>query len=478
MHDYKEDICLYLSCKMKLRLGCKAELRLRKSKRYINDWIQIPVYEIASCNYHNHEIEAYPCITEHDHQLLDRWFESQELAEEYVKELRSEYTYDSRETVKSTRTYFACREKECKAHFHVFLSKLNDYRVKGCLNHSHDSKKNKANVTSCPMDHQHQFIELEFDTKEEFQAYFEESDLENQFTKTSSHVHKSYYRCLQFKDLYTKKYQRKLAKKVEVEKFDCKITLIVLGPHKTQTNWTLKGCIAHNHEITKNRIPTKIRKEAFIIMSNMGLEENVKQRNYRKFRDTVLQLRQKHGSAFLDQMTIEDIMFDSQSMCFSEAFMQRFPGQTGQLRPRGKGCATKLRVRRERKRKKILEQIQILKNKLDAMEHSEENEVFLDKTLSALKEIPGISDEYLHQQNTNPDQSRVQPNQNQGIVIVPEADFQVPVQPSAYKKRKIVQEIPDSNIEYHFVTPDEEFQAVQNITVYDEVNGSYAIRME
>ena len=69
-------------------------------------------------------------------------------------------------------------------------------------------------------------------------------------------------------------------------------------------------------EITKNRIPTKIRKEAFAIMSNMGLEDIVKNRNYKKFRETVLQLRQKHGSAFLDEFTIEDIMFDSQSMCF------------------------------------------------------------------------------------------------------------------------------------------------------------------
>ena len=61
-------------------------------------------------------------------------------------------------------------------------------------------------------------------------------------------------------------------------------------------------------------------------MTNMGLEENVKNRNYKKFRETILQLRQKHGSAFLDEFTIEDIIFDSQSMCFSEAFLHRcFP---------------------------------------------------------------------------------------------------------------------------------------------------------
>ena len=94
-HDYKETEVMhhmYLSCKAKSRLGCKAELRLRKSKRYINDWIQIPVYEIASCNYHNHQLEAYPCLNEHNHELFDRWFDSQELAEEYVEELLAEHT--------------------------------------------------------------------------------------------------------------------------------------------------------------------------------------------------------------------------------------------------------------------------------------------------------------------------------------------------------------------------------------------------
>ena len=150
---------------------------------------------------------------------------------------------------------------------------------------------------------------------------------------------------------------------------------------------------------------------------------------------------------------------------------------------KGKGYATKLKYRREKKRRKILEQIQILKTKLDTMEHSEENEGFLDQTLLALKQIPGISDEYEHQKKPDPDPENpvevrpIEPDQNQGIVIVPEtenfAEFQGP---STSKKRKIAQEIPD--VEYHFVTPDEQFQAVQNITFYDEVNGSYEIRME
>ena len=168
--------------------------------------------------------------------------------------------------------------------------------------------------------------------------------------------------------------------------------------------------------------------------------------------------------------------------------MQRFPSKNSQGQ-KGKGYATKLKYRREKKRRKILEQIQILKSKLDTMEHSDANEVFLDQTLLAFKQIPGISDEYLHEPKQNPDQLNsdqnpnqnpdqnveVQADQNQGIVIVPEPYAEIQG-PSSSKKRKIDQDIPD--VEYHFVTPDEQFQAVQNITFYDEVNGSYEIRME
>ena len=69
------------------------------------------------------------------------------------------------------------------------------------------------------MDHEHQFIEMEFASKEEFQTYFEDSDLANQFAVTHSQNNRSFYKCIQSKNLH--KRERKLPKKVDVEKFDC-----------------------------------------------------------------------------------------------------------------------------------------------------------------------------------------------------------------------------------------------------------------
>merc|ERR1719411_2456766 len=105
-------------------------------------------------------------------------------------------------------------------------------------------------------------------------------------------------------------------------------------------------------------------------------------------------------------MTSEDLIFQPEMISFREEFMDKFPNAFRNVQPGTKGYEAKLRQRREMKRKKLLEQLALLQQKLENMEHNEENEHLLDKTEAAFKEIPGLTEEYFTRKRAAIEESR------------------------------------------------------------------------
>ena len=494
--DIKNTFCVHKTqywCKLKTHLGCKAEIRIRKSKRYINDFVQIPVFEIGCCIYHNHKVEAYPCLHDHEHVPVDQVFDNEETAEELVKELLKEHGYrrQDSEDPKVLKVRYSCNVKGCKAFFQVFPSRLNQVRVKGCLNHSGHIISKKVKSFGCPMEHEHQLIEMEFGSKEEFDVYFVNSELRDQFVSRHSdsgskdegkRAGKQYYRCKLDINLKPAK-KGKLTKKIPVEKFDCPIQLVLIKPKTAGEKWIFRGCIQHTHEITKTRIPPKIRIEAFNIMSSMELPKLTQNRNFKRFREMVYEMRKKQGSnMILNEMTIEDLIFQPEMISFRPEFIDRVSCGDINVRacqnfqPGDKKYEKFLGARREIKRKKLLEQLTMLKEKLENLEHNEENERFLDKTESAFKEIPGVTEEYFARKRAKNDGQEV--FQTNDIVN----GQPVPKRRKVAKKRNQQNyqthqtPIPNQNVEY-FISPEEQTQAVQHIISGDLIPG-YQITFE
>ena len=468
-------------CKLKQQLGCKAEIRIRNSKRYINDFVQIPVFEIGCCHYHNHKFEVYPCLNDHEHVPIDKVFDKEETAEEYVKELLKErgYSRQDSEHPKILKVRYSCHVKGCRAFFQVFPSRLDQVRVKGCLSHSGHTTKN-VRTLGCPIDHEHQFIELEFASKEEFDVYFLNSELRDQFVSRGCQsdtgkkapvggADKYYYRCnLDIRKNATK--PGKLTKKIPVQKFDCQVQLMLIKPKTTEGKWIFRGCIQHTHEIIKTRIPPKIRLEAFNIMSSMELPKLTQDRNFKRFREMVFRMRKKQGSnMILNEMTIEDLIFQPEMISFRQEFIDEHNLKAWQnVQPGEKRYEKNVGTRREIKRKKLLEQVELLKQKLENLEHNEENEQFLDKTESVFKEIPGITEEYFARKRAKNSQEVY----HQDIVVREEP---VPKRRKKAKKQN-QQNYQNQNVEF-FISPEEQTQAVEHIISGDLTSG-YQITFE
>ena len=99
--------------------------------------------------------------------------------------------------------------------------------------------------------------------------------------------------------------------------------------------------------------------------------------------------------------------------------------------------------------------LKLLQQKLENMEHNEENERLLDKTEAAFKEIPGLTEEYFTRKRAAIEESRPQPSPKRRKV--------------AKKRGRDVQdrEISQNQTVEYYISPEEQIQAVEHITLYE-----------
>ena len=150
-----------------------------------------------------------------------------------MTQLQNKYTYRRRDCIQEGgRVYMNCKKHDserggvCKAHVHMVRRPKSDgtfiYRVKGCLAHCHPPTRNGRDKY-CSHDHEHELIEMTFETMEAFQTYLEDSELDCQFSKhtaalnTNGKVRRHMYICSRH-IFWKSRYKRK--KKI-VDFIDC-----------------------------------------------------------------------------------------------------------------------------------------------------------------------------------------------------------------------------------------------------------------
>ena len=418
--NYSESNTIYIQyfCRPGLKgTKCRASLRIRKSKRYVSEHILVPVYELIGCVYHNHPLEFKPCLAQHEHDPIDKTFPTLEEAEACLTQLQKIYTYRRRDCIQEGgRVYLNCKKKDyklggvCKAHVHLVQRPKSDgtlmYRVKGCLAHCHPPTKHGRDKF-CNHDHEHQIIDMKFKTLADFQAYLEESELDCQFSKhTAALSAHTKTRCHQYicsrHTFWKNRYKRK--KKV-VDAFDCPARMYLVEPQiKTEKTAKVKndsnteqenfvhltGCLAHNHPSAQSKFSVKFRKDVYSRMDQLNMSEEQKSRNFRRFRDLVLQLKKKHGEGFLAEFKSEDVNVSRDLISFKDHFLLRYPQAANSALSSTKSFHAVLKSRRELKKKKLLERLRYVHNLVEQMDLNEENEDYMDRTSAAIKAIPGL----------------------------------------------------------------------------------------
>ena len=412
---------------------CKATLRIRKSKRYVDEHTLVSVYELIGCVYHNHQLEFKPCMAKHEHDVFDETFDTLEEGEACLAQLQKIHTYRRRDCKQDGgRVFMNCKKKDnelggvCKAHVHMVQRPIADgsfiYRIKGCLAHCHPPTQGKHRTKFCNHDHDHNIIDMKFKSMADFQVYLEDSELDCQFSKhTASMSAHTKTRCHQYicsrHTFWKNRYKRK--KKV-VESYDCPARMYLVEPAKTsntvkvmgknikkevaetedETNnyIHLTGCLAHNHESAQSKLSVKFRKDVYSRMEQLGMSEEQKSRNFRRFRDLVLQLKKKHGEGFLAEFKSEDVNVTRDLISFNDHFLLRYPQAANSALSSSKSFHAVLKARREMKKKKLLERLRYVHNMVEAMDltgdQAEDNEDYMDRATAAVRGIPGLVDAF------------------------------------------------------------------------------------
>ena len=128
------------------------------------------------------------------------------------------------------------------------------------------------------------------------------------------------------------------------------------------------------------------------------MSDEQKARNFRRFRDLVLQLKKKHGEGFLAEFKSEDVNITRDLISFNDTFLTRYPQAANSALSSSKSFHAVLKARREMKKKKLLERLRYVHNMVEAMElmgdKAEENEDYMDRATAAVRGIPGLVDAF------------------------------------------------------------------------------------
>lgn len=402
---------IYLYCRFVHKVGfepCRATLRLRKSKRYVTADTLAEVYELYGCAKHNHEIIYETCKAEHEHTWIDEEFKSQEEAEERFKNLTQFYVYRRRFRSFDKRIFLGCkgrgkaRATKCYSIAYIYPSiHLNNpkYYLKGCFTHNHEPNTKDL---LCAIPHEHQIIDMTFSSMEEFTQYMTDNDMENSMKKYNYHasangkvkIHN--WICNQHVkwQVRDQRYKRKI-KKDKVDYHDCPAHFTMVEPLKVKgEKIKMTGCVTHNHEVQKTRISLKFKNDVFARMDAIGITEEQKFRAYRRFRTLVLDMKKTYGSDFLDAFDGNDVDVSKELIAFKDHFLDKYPKAANVKLCSTQKSGISVKTRREVKKKRILEKLKYVHHLIEDMELTEENEEFMDKTVNALKLVPGLKEAF------------------------------------------------------------------------------------
>jgi len=384
---------------------CQASLRIRPSRRFVSNTTIVQVYELIGCVKHNHELEFRPCLIKHTHEIIDELYNTFQEAEERLTALSQRYSY-RRSDNKDGRIYLKCKKKGqekgslCPAHIHIVQLTLSDgltkVRVKGCVAHCHPPMK--KNII-CEYEHEHQVIDMTFKDMAEFQNYLEESELDAQFSKHTGGANgASKTKCHRYictkHNFWKNRYKRK--KKI-MEYYECPAMMYLNEPIQSKCGKQpihLTGCLTHNHEVSKTKFSVKFRREVSRQMELLNMTKEQKFRNFRRFRDLVLEMKKKMGDSFLDEFSVEDVNVSRDLISFKEHFMLRYPQAANSALLNSKSFQAVLKARRELKKKRLLEKLRYVHTLVEQMELNEDTEDYMDKTVGALKIIPGLNEAF------------------------------------------------------------------------------------
>ena len=398
---------VHFGCK-KMRQSCSANIVVRTAKLRVSDDVNLTVFQVVGCVSHNHSIEVLPCNANHEHDIINEVFDSKEQVELKLGELQKIHHYRRRNCVRDGRVHLSCKKKDgdnpglCKAHIH--LLQINDvidsnpkFWLKGCLAHSHAPSKRHL---LCSEPHEHQIIDVSFKSMQEFQSYLEDNELDNHMKKVNDHIgvdgKNRVHRYICSKQTYwATRYKRK---KKKPDFFDCSAAMYLNEPLKNAKNPVenvplhLTGCLEHSHEVCKSKFSVKFRKEIYARMDGLNMTKDQKFRNFRRFRDLVLDMKKKYGEGFLDQFDVDDVHVTKDLISFNSNFTSKYPKAANTALSNQKSLLAVLKSRRELKKKRLLDRLKYVHNLVDQMEVNEENEDYMDKTMKALKMVPGLNE--------------------------------------------------------------------------------------
>ena len=198
----------------------------------------------------------------------------------------------------------------------------------------------------------------------------------------------------------------------------------------------LTGCLAHNHDQVQSKFSVKFRKDVFFRMDELGMSNEQKTRNYRRFRDLVLQHKKKHGDDFLTQFSCEDVHVTRDLISFKDHFLVKYPQAANSALSSSKSFHAVIKSRREMKKKKLLERLRYVHNLVEQMDFNEENEDYMDKTTTAIRGIPGLNEAFGNKHKRKIDQDNtLNETELATASILPNSSMQV-MSPSPKKKSR------------------------------------------